>query len=383
MILAAAIASALAAVITALTPAGRRAFRKLWHFITRHRARVPRGTIRITPQEGLQRWSEVSVDGSPATSLDGRWRVTNVLPDRDVLIVGARISGYRAQHTYINTQHPERDIFSPEYLIPPLAISKVMTDFYFIPPITKPGRDLKASLILIDQFGNEHRLKTVFKSPEKPAPGLPKPPKESLDTLEDPIVKEVVRVLKAETHCQQKCGQSAGGLGSIQTTLHGRRFAGLDPDWLGADSPHQMILKPGQATISSDNANALLELYHRSIYDDENEKARFECALLHRLSRDTEYATIGYFIVFVLFKVGKGADALWRSRADLRMSGTSAFAEVLRVVDGMLRAEHCAFSDELLEEIERFIEGLPQQLRIRERIAAIRAYRRAQALEVG
>src|SRR5215813_5677738 len=206
MVLTAVIASVLAAVVTALTPAGRRAFRKLWHLITRYRRRVPRETIRITPQEGLQRWSDVSLGGLPATALDGRWRVANVLPDREVLIVGARITGHEAQHTYIHTQHPERDIYSSEFLIPPLTISKVMTDFYFVPPITKPGRDLKAKLILIDQFGNEHKLKTVFKSPEKPAPRLPEPPKDSLDAIRDPIARDVASFLKAETQRYRACG---------------------------------------------------------------------------------------------------------------------------------------------------------------------------------
>jgi len=378
-----AVATILAALITALTPAGRKILRRLWFIITRYRARVPRATIRITPQEGLQRWSEVSLDGFRATSLDGRWRVTNVLRDRDVLIVGAHIAGHEAQHTYINTQHPERDIYSPEYLIPPLTISKVMTDFYLIPPVTRPGRDFKASLILIDQFGNEHKLKTVFKSPEKPAPRLPIPPQESLDAIEDPIVKEVAGVLKEEAQRYRECGQSVGALGSIQTTLVGTRFPGLVPEWMDPRSPcGQTLFKPGEALITSDNATALLELYNRSIYDDENQKARFENALFRRLSRDSEYATIGYFIVFVLLKVGKGAEALWKSRADLQMSGLAAFGEVLRLVDGMLRAEYCSFSEELLDEIERFIQGLPQHFRIPERIAAIRSYRLARARRI-
>jgi hypothetical protein len=322
----------------------------------------------------------VTLDGRRATSLDGRWRVTNVLPDRDVLIVGARIAGHEAQHTYINTQHPERDIYSPEYLIPPLTISKVMTDFYFIPPITRPGRDFKASLILIDQFGNEHKLTTVFKSPEKPAPRLPEPPKESLYKIEDPIVKDVASVLKTEMQSYREGDWPIVGLGSIQTVFRGRRFLGLAPEWPDADFARgKAILKPGEATINSDNADALLQLYNRSIYDDENQRTRFENALLFRLSRDTEYAPIGYFVFFVLFKVGKGAEALWKSRADLRMSGTSAFSAVLRLLDGLLRADQCSFPDELLDEIERFIDGLPEQFRIPERIAAIRAYRLARA----
>jgi hypothetical protein len=379
MILAAAIASALAALITAFTPAGRRALRNLWHFITRYRARVPRGTIRITAQEGLQRWSEATVDGSRATSLDGRWRVANVLPDREVLIVGARIAGYGAQHVYINTQHPERDIYSPEYLIPPLTVSKVMTDFYFVPPITKAGSDLKASLILIDQYGNEHKFKTVFKSPEKPAPRLPQPPDESLDLINDPITKEVASVLKTELRNFLERRRSIGSVGSVHTTFRDGVFAGLAPEWLGDSHRRQLILRPGDATMRSENANALLELYVRSTNDDENEKTRFENALLHRLSRDTEYAPIGYFIVFVLFKAGKGTDVLWKSRADLRMSGTLAFNEVLRLLDGMLQADHCSIPDELLDEIARFVTGLPEQFKIPERIAAIRAYRLAQA----
>jgi len=316
---------------------------------------------------------EASVGGSVATSLDGRWRVANVLPDREVLIVGARIAGYRAQHVYINTQHPERDIYSPEYLIPPLTVSKVMTDFYFVPPITKPGRDLKASLILIDQFGNEHKLKTIFKSPEKPAPRLPWPPEESLDAIQDPIAREVAGVLKTELRNFQERGRSIDGVGSVHASFHDGAS-----EWLAADAHRpQLILKPGDATITSENANTLLHLYDRSTNDDENEKTRFENALLHRLSRDTEYAAIGYFIVFVLFKARRGAGALWKSRADLRMSGTLAFNEVLRLLDGMLRADHCLIPDELLDEIERFVRGLPEQFRIPERITAIRAYRLA------
>ncbi|HEX7251980.1 MAG TPA: hypothetical protein VF376_03790 [Thermoanaerobaculia bacterium] len=380
MILVAAIGSVAAALITAFTPAGRRALRKLWHFITRYRARVPRGTIRITPQEGLQRWSEARVGGSRATSLDGRWRVTNVLPDREVLIVGARIAGHDAQHTYINTQHPERDIYSPEYLIPPLTVSKVMTDFYFVPPITRPGRDFKASLILIDQFGNEHKLKAIFKSPEKPAPRLPEPSEESLDAIEDPIAKDVASVLKAEVRSHRECGRSIGGLGSIQFAFQPERLSGFAREQPGVRGiRREAILKPGQATIASENADALLQLYGWYSDDDENQRTRFENALLRRLSRDTEYAPIGYFVFFVLFKVGKGAEALWKSRADVRLSGTLAFLDVLRLLDALLRVDHCSFPDALLDEIERFIEGLPEHFRIPERIAAIRTYRLSRA----
>ena len=84
----------------------------------------------------------------------------------------------------------------------------------------------------------------------------------------------------------------------------------------------------------------------------------------------------------MLFKVGKGAEGLWRSRADLRMSGTSVFSEVLRLLEGMLRAEHSSFPDELLDEMERFMEGLSNQFRIGERIAAIRDYRLARARQI-
>ena len=255
-----------------------------------------------------------------------------------------------------------------------------MTDFYFVPPIIKRGRDLKASLILIDQFGNEHKLKTVFKSPEKPAPRLPEPPKESLDAIRDPIARDVASFLKAETQRYRACGRSVGGLGSIQTVFENRTFPGLAPEWREANSPlSRLILKPGEARITSDNADALLELCNRAIDDEENEKARFENAMLRRLSRDTEYAPVGYFILFVLLKVGKGAEALWKCRADLCLDGASGFNEVLRLLDGMLRAEHSSFSDELLDEIERFIEGLQERFRIPERIATIRACRLARA----
>jgi hypothetical protein len=58
------------------------------------------------------------------------------------------------------------------------------------------------------------------------------------------------------------------------------------------------------------------------------------------------------------------------------VDGEFGFNDLLRLLDGLLRFEHPKFTPDLLDEVERFIEGIHEHtFRIRERIAAIRAFR--------
>jgi hypothetical protein len=169
-ILTGAIGSLLTAGIVALFPAGRRFYINLIHWVTRYRQKVPRESIRIAPQQKLVRWFPATVgsEKTPATQLYGRWWVTNILTDRDVLIVGSRIAGYSSViEQHVMTQHPRDDIYSSEYPIAAGRTTKVTTDHILVPPVTKAGRDFKATLVLIDQFGNEHKARVVFMAPTK------------------------------------------------------------------------------------------------------------------------------------------------------------------------------------------------------------------------
>lgn len=196
--------------------------------------------------------------------------------------------------------------------------------------------------------------------------------------IADPIERDVAAVLKAESTRYQEYGRRTGGLGSVQTTYRGQTFPSLGSEWRRADSPENqsIIQDPENARIESDNATALVNVYEG--LRSEEERNRFVQALLNRLSRDAEYAPVGYLILLVLFRIGRLSDALQVAVRSLQGDQGTGFSDLLRLLDGLLRYEHQHFSPELMDEIERSIEGIQEHtFRVRERIAAIRAYRLA------
>lgn len=84
----------------------------------------------------------------------------------------------------------------------------------------------------------------------------------------------------------------------------------------------------------------------------------------------------------MLFRIGRLPDALQTAKRDLQGDGALGFSDLLRLLDGLLRFEHPAFTPDLLDEVERFVEGIQEHtFNIRERIAAIRAFRLATRVE--
>lgn len=87
-----------------------------------------------------------------------RWHVTNITNDQ-LLILGARIVRPLAEcHPLI--EHPESRIFG-SYPILPGDTSEVIADFWIQPPVREGGQAFKARIVLIDQYGNEHKTRKV------------------------------------------------------------------------------------------------------------------------------------------------------------------------------------------------------------------------------
>ena len=149
----------------------------------------------------------------------------------------------------------------------------------------------------------------------------------------------------------------------------------MGSDWREADSPRQqeIVTESVQEAIRSDNSAALIAVFGRC---DSGEKETVVNALIQRISREGEYAPVGYFIALVLFRVGRLADGLAKAKADLLGDKQYGFSDMLRLIDGLLGFEHPSFADELLDDIERTLEENEEHpFRIPQRIAAIRAYR--------
>ncbi|PLX60311.1 hypothetical protein [Sedimenticola selenatireducens] len=117
-----------------------------------------------------------------------------------------------------------------------------------------------------------------------------------------------------------------------------------------------------------------MNLYKKLNADDE--KKRYFDALFQRLDKNTEYAPVGYLILFVLFSLGKLDAALDVAVKNLQGDMAYGFSDFLRLLDALLRFRHSSFTPENLDSIERSLASVKEQtFRIGERLAAIRAYR--------
>lgn len=283
-------------------------------------------------------------------------------------------------------RHWERDIYSGDYDIPPRHTTRASVHVWIRPPVCQVGQNFVATVVLTDQYGNRHRVRHVRFTGPTLRTRDPEPARELVRDLTEPVVQKVAAVLKAEAYCYRSCGRSCGGLGSIRTTFgpgtpfHGRTLPGFGTDVRGSNSAENqpIAINPEATTITieSDNADALLGLYDSLTTDPDREL--FVSALLERLGRGTEYTSISYFVLFVLFKVGRFPEALRMVKGTLRDDEGHALLDCLSVIDGLLRFKHPDFSAELLDEVEGFIHGLKNCQRIDERIQAIRAIRLAE-----
>jgi len=195
---------------------------------------------------------------------------------------------------------------------------------------------------------------------------------ETVSDIVNPVEREVVAVLQAEVYRYKDCGRIVGGLGSIKTTYQGRSYCGIGTEGrkLGSPELQSIVSDPENAKIESDNASALIKFY--STLDDQK-KNDFESSLINRLSRETPYASIGYFILFVLYRIGHLKKALERAKNELQGDSAYGFSDFLRLLSGLLYYEYPNLSTGMLNDIEQFLGGIKEYMfKIPEKVSAIR-----------
>ena len=356
--------------IIAATKAGRRWIKKKWQSIIRRKPRLPKETIRAIPRDRSAWWSTGSSNGKPAMQVVSDWFVTNI-SDREALICKVRIRKYRTTGCIL-VRHPNQNVYGT-YRIPAGFTTDARIDFWIQPPSRKEGDELEVKYEIIDQLGNVHQTEKVkhISSPKKKEDKI-ETRLESVCEITNPVEKEVVSVLQAEIDRYNGCGRRVGGLGSITTTYQGRSMCGIGSDGRKSDSPElqSIIPDPENAKIESDDGEVLIR-YYATLSDQQ--KKEFVNALVNRISKETPYSDIGYFILFVLFRIGNMIEALAPAKEKLQGDSKNGFSDFLRLIDGLLRYEPQNFSIESLDQIERFIKGLTQHtFGIGERTRAIR-----------
>jgi len=377
------------AVITALAVVfgwlewGRKKLLRAWRFITRQRPKTPRETIKIVKHRKENWWNLGSINGQPAMQISGHLYVTNIFDDNVRILSAEIISPRKAKkncaRNHVLTKHYQNNIYGSYELVPNIT-TELSIDFWIQPPIIEEDKDLKLTMVLIDQFDNRHKIKNIiFESNAKKrlsAEKNKKPdlPKEAIYSIKNEIEKEVASVLKTEVERYKECGRKVGGLGSVR--LKDSNNPGIGTEWRKADSPinNSIDTNSRKDYIISENAQALINLFER--LKEKEDQEIFIKSLLDRISREKEYAPIGYLIFLVLFRIGRLEMAFDVAKEKLYKDSGYGFSDALRLLDGLLRFEHGEFSKDLLEKIELFVDGLDEHVfRIPERLSAIRAYR--------
>ena len=107
------------------------------------------------------------------------------------------------------------------------------------------------------------------------------------------------------------------------------------------------------------------------------EQGQFAEALLSRMD-GRAYLRVTYFIVCVLWKIGKLREALEKAKAQLPQGEikVSGLSNTLMLFNGLLRHRYPDFTNDMLDDIEKFLLGLKEHpFQIPEKIAAIRTAR--------
>ncbi len=342
----------------------------------------PRETIR--PHCYRASWNVASIGGKPAMQFSCDWRITNIVdtpielfeirPRMPVRL--RRLMPWLARPTasveLLIVRHPRTNLYDETHPILPHATSDARGMFFVQPPIRKVGEDLVLDIEMLDQFQNRHRIRRVrFVGPSVPKPDQ-SPPPEALHSLSSQLEKDAAAVLKNELTRYSIHGRPTGGFGSVG--LKGRQGIPTEYQRLGVTGEQLLEGTPIAGIITSDNVTALLDRYSR--LPTEDDRAALRHCLLARLSRDTEYSSVGYLVMLFFLRIGRLADALDKAKQDLMGDERHGFSDLLRLLDYLLRYEHSEFNDELLDTIETFVDGLHDHtFRIRDRIAAIRASR--------
>jgi hypothetical protein len=368
---------AIGGAISAGFDSGRRFWSNLWARL-RSKPVVPTETLRIIQNVRNSFWSgSARIGDIPAmqVSFDG---YATEISGRSIKILRAELPKPRTEASVVLISN-DHDARRPQVLEPHES-AEIHASFFVQPVMGEKGKPWRSAVIFIDQYGNRHRVKSAeFRPMETNQPPPPKEREEFPYEISDRVEKEVVSVLKAEIARYAICGRKVGGLGSVYLVYRGRAFAGGWPtdSWTPDSTHNQMIVSdPEAAAVKSDNLEALLSFYGRLTGDDE--RATFANSLLNRLDEKAGYLAISYFVVAVLWRTGLLAEALRKARRSLPENENRAFglSNVLMLLNGLLRYRHPDFSDGMLDEIERMLNGLNEHpFLIPTKLAAIRAHR--------
>jgi hypothetical protein len=244
-------------------------------------------------------------------------------------------------------------------------------------PRRKLGTQVRATIGVTDDEGHEQKVMINMRVLVPSAEVAAGPSLETVSSISNPVEREVASVLQAELSRYDKCDRRVGGLGSVHLVVKGHEMTGVGNDSWNPNSPKNQSISddPDAAELRSDNLEAIMAFYGRLATAEE--QAQFAAALLGRMDGKA-YLRVTYFIVCVLWKIGRLREALERAKAELPQGEIKVFglSNMLMLFNGLLRYRYTDFTNDMLDDIEKCLFGLKEHpFQIPEKIAAIRTAR--------
>lgn len=118
--------------------------------------------------------------------------------------------------------------------------------------------------------------------------------------------------------------------------------------------PQLLFDRSDPTVISSPNATTLIKFYSSLDPDD---KSNFRIYLIAHLRKDSPYASVGYLIFFVLYRIGETVDAIQQARRALLGDTVHGYSNVLGVFSMIISREYLEIDSKTYEDIKLVLQG--------------------------
>jgi hypothetical protein len=119
--------------------------------------------LRFVQDERQSFWGPARRGEEPGTQVAGHWHVTNT-SDRNVVLLRVRLDGYQSDVSNVATEGLRDRLYSSTYSIPAHRMARVTANLMCYPPIATGQEPLVADVIFTDNFEDEHRVRSRFRS---------------------------------------------------------------------------------------------------------------------------------------------------------------------------------------------------------------------------
>jgi len=272
---------------------GVKGIRSLSHRWKQRKRGLPRETIRLVPVPNEQRLS-VNGEAPDSVGVYGRWYVSNIT-DLPAHVLAATLlkprveGGFRMLDIDGRIQDENRGVAAH-------GVAMIHVGFRLPRASLKLNEDLQATVEFVDHLRNAMLVRTVFRAEHGAESEQTLPPAETLESIDNPVSKNVASFLKLELAQLQQSGLQP----MLVVRLPDGKTQGAFDEWWDSNKPRPFLQLPRGAKLESDNAERLVDYYNSGSSGD---RTVFLDALMSRLSETMEYAPVAYLALLVMFRL--------------------------------------------------------------------------------